>query len=65
MRLHAKLEATFDPVLCRKIPIRRGQDGNDYYETAFQFHAHYFSAHCQVSLWFQGQHHGAVQITYI
>lgn len=65
MRLHARFEVSLDATLRRNIPIRRGMDGNSYYETHFQFHAHYFSAHCQVSMWFGGKDHGAVQITYI
>ncbi|GLI78720.1 hypothetical protein PoHVEF18_007041 [Penicillium ochrochloron] len=65
LRMHARLDTTFDPTLRLKIPLQRGRDGNDHYNTSFEFHAHYFSAHCQVSLWFEGQHHGAVQITYV
>lgn len=65
MRLHARLEVSLDATLRLNIPTRRGMDGKKYYGTHFQFHAYYFSANCQVSMWFEGKDHGAVQITYI
>lgn len=65
MRRHATLDVTLDPNLRLNIPVKRGKDGENYFVMSHEFHAHYFSAHCDVSLWFEGRHHGSVQITYL
>jgi hypothetical protein len=65
MRRHATLDATLDPNLRLNIPLKRGKDGENYFVMSHEFHAHYFSAHCDVSLWFEGRHHGSVKITYL
>lgn len=65
MRRYATLDATLDPSLCLNIPIRCGADKRKYFQLSFNFHAHYFSAHCDISLWFEDKHHGSVKITYL
>ncbi|KAI2787514.1 hypothetical protein POX_f07882 [Penicillium oxalicum] len=65
VRQHATMKAELDDDLQRRIPIKTGQDGEKYYFIDYAFHAHYFSAHCDVSLWYEGRHQGSAQITYL
>jgi hypothetical protein len=65
MRRHATLKAKLDKRVRNRIPIERGADGEDYFEMEYDLHAHYFSAHCEVSLWFKDKQQGSVKIPYI
>lgn len=65
VRRHTVLNPTLDPKLRRKIQAARGMDGKDYFEVKYQIHAHYYSAHCEYTLWFQGKNHGSVKVQYV
>ncbi|KAF7717301.1 Uncharacterized protein PECH_005096 [Penicillium ucsense] len=65
VRQHATLEAKLDADLQQLIPIEIGYDGEKYYVVKFQFHAHYYSAHCSISLWYQSRQQGEVKISYL
>jgi hypothetical protein len=56
MRRHATLNAKLDAKVRKGIPIKHGADGEDYYAMEYDLHAHYFSAHCEVSFWFEDKH---------
>jgi hypothetical protein len=64
MRRHATLNAKLDAKVRKGIPIKRGADGEDYYAMEYDLHAHYFSAHCEVSFWFEDKHQGSVKVIY-
>lgn len=65
MRRHTVLNPTLDPKLRRKIQSVRGIDGEDYWEVNYEIHAHYFSAHCEYSLWFGGKNQGSIEVEYV
>ncbi|KAJ6108479.1 hypothetical protein N7523_009802 [Penicillium sp. IBT 18751x] len=60
MRTHCKLHPVLNRALQNRITVTKGTDGEDYHTVLYQIHANYYSAHCDYSLWFEGQNHGTV-----
>ncbi|KAJ5666177.1 uncharacterized protein N7477_008625 [Penicillium maclennaniae] len=65
MRTHCKLHPILNRAHQERIPVTRGKDGEDYHTVLYQIHANYYSAHCDYSLWFEGQNHGTVEVEYL
>ncbi|KOC14413.1 hypothetical protein AFLA70_335g001231 [Aspergillus flavus AF70] len=64
IKKHAVLNPNLDAIEKARIPVRLGQDDEEYYEVHFQIHATYFSAHCEYALWYEGKDHGSVRVDY-
>ena len=64
MRKHAVLHPRLASSLQQKIPKVRGADNQHYYKVDFQVHANYYSAHCDYSLWVEGENQGTVEVHY-
>jgi hypothetical protein len=43
-----------------EIPVKRGDDGEDYYKIEYQIMVAFFSAHMEFSLWYNGKQYGKV-----
>ncbi|KAJ5569788.1 uncharacterized protein N7459_009218 [Penicillium hispanicum] len=65
MKEHAVLHPELNRILRKRIPIVKGADSHSYYSVNYGIHAHYYSAHCEYSLWFEGQKQGSVRVEYV
>ncbi|KAJ9315072.1 hypothetical protein DTO271D3_4525 [Paecilomyces variotii] len=64
MKKHVHLCPSLGEIPRSRIPIRTGKDRRSYYILNFKIHAAYFSAHCEYTLWHEGQNYGTVKATY-